>query len=75
MKTKRPGNPNWGKATASSIPILPTSFEQVVKALGIAPHEYHESAQLKDWVAKNKNNKFVPVELLQTWGMTVKAEI
>ncbi|HET9696471.1 MAG TPA: hypothetical protein VFP40_06355 [Terriglobales bacterium] len=75
MKTKRPGNPNWGKAQVSTVPVIPTSFEQVVKALGISPHEYHESAQLKDWVSKNKNSKFVPVELLQTWGMTVKAEI
>ena len=28
-----------------------------------------------DLKQKNKNSKFVPVELLQTWGMTVKAEI
>jgi hypothetical protein len=75
MKTKRAGNPNWGKAQTTSIPILPTSFEQVVSSLGLTPHQYHESTQLKDWVSKNKNSKFVPVDLLQAWGMTVKAEI
>lgn len=74
MKIKRPGNPNWGKAQ-TVIPSLPSSFEMMCESLHLAPHQYHESSQLRDWVQKNKNNKFVPLELLQAWGFSVKAEI
>ena len=74
MKTKRPGNPNWGKAQ-TVIPAVPSSFETMVASLKLAPHQYHESPQLRDWVQKNKNNKFVPLELLQAWGFSVKAEL
>lgn len=74
MKTKRPGNPNWGKAH-TLLPVTQSSFELMVKALKLEPHQYHESSQLKDWVQKNRNSKFVPLELLQVWGFSVKAEI
>ena len=36
-----------------------------------APGEYKNSTALKDWVRKNKNNKYVPSELLLVWGFKV----
>src|SRR4051812_34786675 len=53
------GNPNWGKPLQISAPVVPSSFENLVKALGLAPHQYHESDQLKDWVRKNCHSKYV----------------
>jgi hypothetical protein len=75
MKSKRPGNPTWGKAQPLSLTAMPTSFDQFVKSLGLSPHEYIDSRPLKEWVQKNRNSKFVPVELLQTWGISVKSEV
>ena len=48
----------------------PTSFEHVVAILGIAPHEYKTSVALKEWVRQNKDEKYVPTELLDYWGFT-----
>ena len=47
----------------------PTSFEEVVKKLGLSPDEYLDSPQLKDWVRKNKDEKYVPSELLKAWNI------
>ena len=45
-----------------------TSFERVVKTLALSPSEYKKSAALKAWVLKNKDEKYVPSELLKAWG-------
>jgi hypothetical protein len=39
--------------------------------LRLSPGEYKNSTALRDWVQKNKNNKYVPSELLQVWGFKV----
>ena len=70
---KRRGNPNWGKAVQFP-PAGPSSFESVVKTLGLRPHQYETSTSLKDWVAKNKHNKYVPQDLLLAWGMSAPSE-
>ena len=75
MKSKRPGNPTWGKAQPLSLVATPTSFDQIVKSLGLTPDEWIHSRPLKEWVQKNRNSKFVQVDLLQTWGITVKSEV
>ena len=74
MITKRRGNPNWGKA-APYTAAGPSSFESVVKALGLSPRQYAASLPLKDWVAKNKHNKYVPQDLLQVWGFASASEV
>lgn len=51
-----------------------TSFERIVKALGLSPSEYKKSAALKAWVRKNKDEKYVPSELLKAWGFAEKDE-
>jgi len=32
------------------------------------------SQQLKDWVQRNKDQKYVPSNLLQAWNMVVRGE-
>ena len=74
MAVKRRGNPNWGKAAPYTV-AGPSSFEMVVKTLGLVPRQFEASVSLKDWVLKNKHNKYVPQELLQAWGMDAPSEV
>ena len=54
---------------------LPTSFEKVVKELKLAPEEYAKSLILRDWVSRNKNEKYVPSDLLKTFGFEVNSDV
>ncbi len=72
---KRRGNPNWGKPEPTMLGVSVTSFEALVKSLGLAPHQYVESRVLKEWVAKNKDHKYVPLNLLDAWGFKAQSEI
>jgi hypothetical protein len=69
MKKKR-GNPNWGKPDLHpTLRVQPSSFEDVVRSLRLRPDQYVDSAQLKDWVRKNKDHKYVPSHLLEAWDL------
>jgi len=48
-----------------------TAFEHVVMNLRLMPGEYVNSAELKEWVWRNKDHKYVPPELLAAWSFTV----
>jgi hypothetical protein len=52
-----------------------SAFEQIVRELRLTPAEYQNSAPLKEWVRKNKDQKYVPLDLLKAWGFKVRAEI
>ena len=72
---KKRGNPNWGKPEVNIIPYPgESSFEEVVRKLHLSPAEYEGSIQLKAWVQKNKDQKYVPSSLLQAWGVEVKED-
>ena len=72
---KKRGNPNWGKPDLTNVPYTgSTSFEEVVKKLRLGPADYHRSAELREWVQRNKDQKYVPVDLLEAWDLTVKEE-
>jgi hypothetical protein len=72
---KKRGNPNWGKPEVSSFPYTGvSSFEEVVRMLRLSPGEYEGSIQLKAWVQKNKDQKYVPSSLLQAWRVEVKED-
>ena len=74
MARKR-GNPNWGKPEVNNFPYAgASSFEEVVKKLRLSPTEYEGSMQLQDWARKNKDQKYVPSNLLQAWGLEVKGD-
>ncbi|MBZ5681527.1 MAG: hypothetical protein LAO24_15615 [Acidobacteriia bacterium] len=47
-----------------------TSFDHIVAILGITPDRYKDSLPLKEWVRQNKDEKYVPPELLRHWGFT-----
>ena len=51
-----------------------SSFEEVVKALNISPEEYQNSPELKEWVLRNKDHKYVPSGLLEAFGFHVNSE-
>ncbi len=70
--SKPRGNPNWGKPQPLQQMLGATGFEQAVRALRLSPDQYRDSPGLKDWVCKNKDSKYVPLDLLQAWGLTVK---
>jgi hypothetical protein len=75
MKKKR-GNPSWGKPDFHpTTPIQPNSFEQVVRGLRLSPDQYAGSAQLKEWVRKNKDQKYVPSDLLEAWDFDAASEV
>jgi hypothetical protein len=51
----RKGNSNWGKPdTAGQVEVSPTSFELIVKQLGLPPDQYVKSARLREWARTNK---------------------
>ena len=47
-----------------------SSFEQLVQALNISPEEYESSMELKEWVRRNKDHKYVPTGLLEALDFT-----
>jgi hypothetical protein len=58
---KKRGNPDWGKPDLSTACNNgPTSFEEIVRELRLSPADYQHSTQLKAWVQKNKDQKYVP---------------
>ena len=72
---KKRGNPDWGKPEMISVPYTgASSFEEVVKKLRLSPTDYESSIRLKEWVRKNKDQKYVPSNLLEAWGLEVKGD-
>jgi hypothetical protein len=57
--------------TSKPVVSSPSSFEQIVKELKISPGEYRGSAELKEWVRRNKDEKYVPTEVLKIFGFRV----
>ncbi len=72
MKRRR-GNPDWGKQLAS-IPHGPSQFELLVERLGLDEREYLHSTRLKNWVRRNKGQRYVPPDLLKAWDLTEENE-
>ena len=69
---KKRGNPNWGKPVPFGSPVAsPSSFESLTEALKLAPEDFQASVRLKEWVSRNKNHKYVPLDLLEAWGFSV----
>ncbi len=50
-------------------------FEYMVKSLGLSPEQYVRSERLRAWAEKNKDQKYVPTELLEAWGFEAKSEV
>ncbi|MGB9234118.1 MAG: hypothetical protein WCC04_06860 [Terriglobales bacterium] len=74
--SKRKGNPYFTNPCRIGCP-QPTqsSFEQVVQSLRLSPEQYAESPELRAWVKQNQNDKYVPLDLLATFGFKLGAEV
>lgn len=58
---------------SDSSPLGESTFEHLTARLGLTPEKYEDSTALKEWVRRNKNERYVPPELLEAWGFTVDA--
>jgi hypothetical protein len=68
---RRSVNRNFTKPGTTRSITYPSSFEQVVRALNISPGEYRSSPELKEWVRRNKDDRYVPTEVLKVFGFEV----
>jgi len=68
-------NQNWG--TTGVAPMRPpadSSFEVTAKILGISPAQFRNSVQLREWARENRRRKYIPPDLLISWGFAVEDE-
>jgi len=56
---------------SSITPEGASTFEHVVRHLHLSPEKYANSRELKEWVRKNKDHKYVPLYLLELWRFDV----
>jgi hypothetical protein len=71
---RRPINRNFTKPEARSLSVSSaSSFEQIVEDLKLLPDKYRGSAELREWVRQNKDQKYVPSDLLKAFGFQVDA--
>lgn len=52
-----------------------SAFEHVVRRLGLSPSQYATSAELKEWVRKHKDSRYVPPHLLKLWSLEVDVKL
>jgi hypothetical protein len=69
MASQRGNFTNPGSKKAA--PYSGSSFEKVVDSLNLSPDQYRSSAELREWVLRNKDEKYVPPELLKAFGFQV----
>jgi len=68
---RKAGNPNWGKSEVAPAPTI-TEFEKLAAELNLTPDIYVQSETLREWVAENRNTKYVPEPLLEAWGFEIE---
>jgi hypothetical protein len=71
-RRRRRGSPNWtNPLSQNSVQARATGFDEIVRDLGLSIDEYKTSTELKEWVRKNRDEKYVPPELLEAWEFSV----
>jgi hypothetical protein len=75
-KFKLTMEPNWASGEKEIAPFEehPTYFEQTAEKIGVKPEFYVFSEPLKEWVRKNRYDRYVPEWLLKEWGLEVYDE-
>jgi len=73
-KTRKRGNPNWGKPM-NPCPAVPTAFEEQVRELGLNEETWATSENLRQWCERNKDRCYVPEWLLKRWQISVDPNI
>jgi hypothetical protein len=74
MSPQRETSDAAGPAAMNSRPISESSFERVVDSLKLSPEQYQSSPELREWVLRNKDHKYVPPDLLKAYGFQVNLE-
>jgi hypothetical protein len=66
---------NSARATATNVrSFSESSFERFVDSLKLSPEQYKSSPELREWVLRNKDHKYVPPDLLKAFGFQVNLE-
>ena len=73
MSQRGTPNPNSPRAI-NAPPLSASSFERVVDSLKLSPDQYQSSTELREWVLRNKDHKYVPPDLLKAFGFQVNLE-
>jgi hypothetical protein len=73
-RSRKRGNPNWGKPI-EPVPDVPTAFEEQVQKMGLTEHTYVTSEELRQWCQRNKDRCYIPEWLLKQWGMPVDPNV
>jgi len=60
---------------SSITPHGESAFERIARRLRLTPSEYASSRELKEWVRRNKDHKYVPSQLLEAWHFDVDDEL
>ena len=69
------GTPNSSRPGATNVPAFSeSSFDRVVDSLKLSPDQYQSSTELREWVLRNKDHKYVPPYLLKAFGFQVNLE-
>jgi hypothetical protein len=71
---RRSVNRHFTKPGAMRRITSPSSFEQIVKELNISPEDYRSSPELREWVRLNKDDRYVPTEVLKVFGFRVESD-
>jgi hypothetical protein len=75
LMSSQQGTSRSAKLTANSARAFSeSSFEKMVDSLKLAPEQYQSSAELREWVLRNKDDKYVPPDLLKAYGFQVNLE-
>jgi hypothetical protein len=74
MSPLRESSSSARPAAMNPRPFAESSFERVVDTLKLSPEQYQSSAELREWVLRNKDHKYVPPELLKAFGFQVNLE-
>jgi hypothetical protein len=74
MAPQRETSNSAGSGASSAPAFSESSFERVVVSLKLSPEQYQSSAELREWVLRNKDDKYVPPDLLKAFGFQVNLE-
>jgi hypothetical protein len=73
---KRKGPPQFANPRLIRAPQACAScFDQQVAALRLSPEQYAGSRELRNWVSRNRRHRYIPSEVLATFGFEVVPEI
>lgn len=69
----RRGHPNFtNPSRIGPLKKSPTSFDSLIAELGMSAQECTSSPDVRQWVIRNKDDKYVPIEILEAFGLSAE---